>query len=136
VRDPAAAIVEDLIGEISVDVTAEMTAASFGNVDVDVIATPYLIWLLEGASVRAVQHGLELGQRTVGTMVNVRHVAAAFVGAHILARSRLIEIDGSKLVFEVRAYEGDRCLMSGFHERRIVERDRFLRRGHEKSSGI
>lgn len=124
-----------LTGEQQVVVTAEMTAARFGNVAVEVLATPYLIWLLEGASVRAVHDHLAPGQVTVGTAVDVRHVAAVPVGRLVVARSRLVEVDDRRLLFEVEALHGGTAAMSGRHERRIVDLARFMAKAQDGKPG-
>jgi predicted thioesterase len=116
--------------------TSEVVAARFGNVDVDVLATPYLIWLLEGASVRAVKDHLTPSERTVGTAVNVRHERAAPAGVEVTARARLTEVDGRRLVFAVEALARGERLMSGTHERMVVHVERFLLRAkRERPAG-
>lgn len=116
-----------LAAEQVVTATSDSVAARFGNVDVEVVATPYLIWLLEGASVRVVQGHLRSEERTVGTAVNVRHLRAVPAGTEIIARSRLAEVEGRRLLFEVEAIARRERVMEGTHERMIVDVDRFMR---------
>lgn len=106
--------------------TSDSVAARFGNVDVDVVATPYLIWLLEGASVRAVKDHLGPRERTVGTAVDVRHLRAVPAGVEVTVRSELVEVDARRLVFAVQASARGEQVMVGKHERMIVDLDRFL----------
>jgi len=126
--DAETGLVPGLEGQHTVTATSENVASRFGNVDVDVVATPYLIWLLEGASVRAVKAHLRPEERTVGTAVNVRHIRAVPAGIEVTARSRLREVDGRRLVFEVEALARGESVMNGTHERMIVDGQRFLER--------
>jgi fluoroacetyl-CoA thioesterase len=113
-----------LVGEVEAEVTEGMLAPGGRRV----LSTPSMIGLMEGASTRAVDHLLPEGWLTVGYLVNVRHLAAAPLGSRVRARAELIEADGRRLVFRVEAWEGDKKLGEGVHERRIVELRRFLER--------
>lgn len=116
-----------LSGELRVGVTREMTAGAYGNEGVNVLATPHLIWLLEGAAGRAVHAALSGGERTVGTHVDVYHEAPTPVGSQVTARAHLIEVRDRRLTFEVEAYDETRRVARGTHERFIVDLERFLR---------
>jgi predicted thioesterase len=124
-----------MTGELTVVVTEEMTAAHFGNDGVEVLATPYIVGLLETASVLAIQAALQPGQATVGTRVDLRHEAATPCGAQVTASARLIEVDGRRLTFAVEARDPLDRLASGIHERVVVDLDRFLERTKKKLSG-
>jgi len=117
-----------LTGESTTTVVHENTAASVGAVGVEVFATPMMIALMENADWRAVADSLEDGDVTVGTVVNVRHLAATPLGQRVRATAELIEIDGRRLVFKVEAYDEKRKIGEGTHERFIVNLDRFIKR--------
>jgi len=70
--------------------------------------------------------GLEEGQVTVGTVVDVRHLAATPPGQKVRAEAELIEVDGRRLVFKVEAFDERRKIGEGRHERAIVHLERFL----------
>lgn len=106
--------------------TDQHTAAAFGNDGVNVIGTPALIGFLETAAARCAQHLLGPGDATVGTTINVRHLAAAPAGELIEAKAALTAVDGRRLSFEIEALWGDIVLMQGTHERVIVALERFL----------
>jgi fluoroacetyl-CoA thioesterase len=110
------------------------TAAAFSSGAVAVLATPRLIGLLEEAAFLAVQPALAEEQTTVGTLVDVRHLAATPVGMRVTASAELIEVDGRLLRFRVRAYDAHELVMEGAHERAIVNRARFLERVALKAS--
>ena len=76
-------IAPGLVGEIEITVAPADTADALGNAGVHVLATPRLVALLEAAAIRAVEPALGAGAGTVGTRVDVRHLAATpFVHAH------------------------------------------------------
>ena len=83
-------------------------------------ATPAMIGLMELTSHRSVQRMLPVGQTTVGYEVDVRHLAPTAPGRTIVVTTRLIEVKGNKLHFEVECREGEKLLGSGIHKRAIV----------------
>lgn len=115
-------------GEASTMVVHDNTAAAVGSGGVEVFATPMMISLMENAAWRAVAHGLDAGDVTVGTSVNVQHLAATPMGQQVRAIAELIEIDGRRLVFKVEAYDEQRKIGEGQHERSIVNMEKFLKR--------
>jgi fluoroacetyl-CoA thioesterase len=115
-------------GEAATQVTPEMTANRIASGVVEVYATPQMIGLMEKASSEAVQPYLEAGQSTVGTLVNVTHIAATPIGQKVRARAELVEVDGRRLVFAVVAYDELEKIGEGRHERFIIEESRFLNR--------
>jgi fluoroacetyl-CoA thioesterase len=122
------ALIPGLTGEATTIVVAENTAASVGAGGVEVFGTPMMIALMENAAWRAVANSLDEGDVTVGTAVNVRHLAATPLGQNVRAMAELIEIDGRRLVFKVEAYDEKQKIGDGQHERFIVNLERFKRR--------
>jgi len=86
-----------------------------------IFATPAMIGLMEGASHKAVEDLLPEGQTTVGYEVHVRHLAPAAPGSTVIVVSRLSEVKGNKLYFEVSCHQDDKLLGSGTHKRAIVD---------------
>jgi predicted thioesterase len=117
-----------LRGEMTTKVTHENTAAFVGAGGVEVFGTPMMIALMENAAWRAVADHLEEGYVTVGTLVNVRHLAATPLGQQVRATAELVEIDGRRLVFRVEAYDEQRKIGEGIHERFIVNLERFMKK--------
>lgn len=115
-------------GDASLVVGEEQTAAAFGAGGVRVFGTPVMIGLMENAAWRLVQPELAEGETTVGTLVNVRHLAATPIGGHVVATAELMEIDGRRLVFRVSARDDIQLIGEGIHERALVQLDRFLAR--------
>ena len=83
-------------------------------------ATPAMIGLMEITSHRSVERLLPAGHTTVGYEVYVRHLAPTAPGHTIVVTSRVAEVRGNKLVFEVECREGEQLLGSGTHKRAIV----------------
>jgi len=86
-------------------------------------ATPAMIGLMESASHMALQGLLSEGETTVGYEVHVRHLAPAKPGSTVVVTSKLTEVKGNKLYFEVACHQGDNLLGSGTHKRAIVPAD-------------
>jgi fluoroacetyl-CoA thioesterase len=100
------------------------TAAAVGNTEV--VSTPSLIGFIEQTSHHAILPFVEAGEVSVGTRVEVDHLAAAFLGRPIVALSRVAGVEGRRITFEVEARQGDKLVMKGRHGRAIVSRDRLL----------
>ncbi|HLQ34990.1 MAG TPA: thioesterase family protein [Chloroflexota bacterium] len=122
-----------LRGEAHLTVDFIHTAAALGDFGVVVLGTPYMINLMEIASAKAVEPELETGQTTVGTQVDVRHLAATPIEMKVTATARLVEVDGRRLVFEVEAYDEREKIGEGRHERFVMNLERFLERTRAKA---
>lgn len=85
-----------------------------------IFSTPAMIGLMEAASHSSIEKLLPEGQTTVGYEVHVRHLAMAAPGSTVTVTSRLTEIKGNKLHFEVECRQGEKVLGSGIHKRAIV----------------
>ncbi len=87
---------------------------------IPVLSTPMMISLMEGVAKDLIQGLLPPGFITVGYEVHVKHKAAAAVGSQIKVWCKLIQVDGRKLLFEVRATEGSKIIGEGDHRRTII----------------
>jgi fluoroacetyl-CoA thioesterase len=114
--------------EVELTVTATDTATAFGSGDVEVLATPRLVALVEQATVAAVAAGLAAGETTVGTRVELDHLVATPVGRTVVAAAVLAGVDGRRLTFEVDVHEGAVAVARGRVERVVVDRQRFSAR--------
>ena len=93
-----------------------------------VYATPMMILEMEMASGDAIRGKLQAGWVTVGTEVNVRHLAAAMVGATVRTTAKVIAVERRIIRFEVAAFEGDRKLGEGEHARGLIDVAKFNKR--------
>lgn len=121
-----------MVGTASVLVTRENTASNFGSGGVDVLATPFMVGLMELAARNAVESILPAGYTTVGTMVSTTHLAATPIGMRATATATLTEVDGRKLVFRIEAHDEREKIGEGLHERFIIDFRRFMERAANK----
>ncbi|MCQ2216495.1 MAG: thioesterase family protein [Bacteroidales bacterium] len=118
--------------EIGMSYTASMvvgnndTALAAGSGSLLVLATPRMIALMEEAAMKCVADSLSASDTTVGTLMNVSHVKASPMGADIRAVAELTAVDGRKLSFSVKAYQGETLIGEGTHERFVVNIERFM----------
>ena len=113
-------------------VTEENTAAAMGSGLLPVFATPAMLALMEQAAASSVQPFLPEGQGTVGTRLEVSHLAATPIGLAVRAESELIAVDRRKLRFSVRAWAGEELIGEGEHERFVIDSARFLEKALAK----
>ena len=119
-------------GISNITVTREVTAKVVGSGMLDVFATPSMIALIEKAAAESVAPELDEGMTTVGTKLDVCHTAATPVGMTVTAETELVEIDGRRLVFTVRAVDEAGEIGHGTHERFIVNAEKFLAKTNAK----
>lgn len=106
-------------------VEPHMTAKSMKSGALDVFATPVMIACMENCCLECVQPHLEAGMSTVGTAVDIKHVAATPIGMQVRFACRLEEIDRRRLVFTVTANDEAGLIGEGRHERFIVDSSKF-----------
>ena len=101
----------------------------------EVFATGFLVGFLEWACIQAINPHLAWPRdQTVGTHIDVSHVAATPAGFEVTAKVKLIEVDGRRLLFEVEAHDGVELISKGKHERFIINKDKFDSKMREKIS--
>ena len=130
--------------DIEIGATAEVvytvddskTAHAMGNRGVHVFATPFVIGMLEDAAGAVMRPHLPPGAGSVGTMVEMKHLAATPVGLTVRARATLLESDGKRYLFSVEAWDDKEKIAEGRHERFFVpDMEKFLARAMKKSAG-
>ncbi len=92
-----------------------------------VYSTPMMILEMEMTSADAVRPHLEAGWVTVGTEVDIRHLAATPVGAKVRATSRVIAVERRVIRFEVEAFDEKRRIGTGRHARALVNVESFTK---------
>lgn len=117
-----------LVGERTITVTENVTATHLGSGGVDVFATPSMIALMEGAAVEAIDALLPEGQASVGTLLNVKHLAATPLGHTVRARAEVTAVDGRQVTFKVEAWDETELIGEGTHTRFVIDKERFLKR--------
>ena len=123
-----------LKGEKEMVVKPEDLASFGGNIGAEVLSTPRVILLMEGAARDVVAEALPEGKMTVGTLINMKHFAATPLGCKVRAEAYLREMDGKRLVFDVTAYDEFEKISEGINERFIVSIDKFLDKVRKKQA--
>jgi len=121
-----------LTNEKSIAVTIENTAIAMGSGTLRVFATPAMIALIEGCCAESVEDSLGEGITSVGTKVEVEHLAASPIGASILCKSKLVAADGRRLDFEVEVFDNEGLIGKGTHTRFTVDADKFVSKTYAK----
>jgi fluoroacetyl-CoA thioesterase len=93
-----------------------------------VFATAFMVGFIEWACIEAIRPHLEPGEHTVGTHVNVSHMAATPVGMNVTAFVELIAAEGRKLVFRVTCRDEKDIIGEGTHERTVINPEKFMAR--------
>lgn len=119
---------------LTLTVDEKDTAAAHGSGTLKVFATPAMIALMEKTAMESVSDFLNEGEATVGTLINVKHISATPIGCRVTCESELIEVDGRRLVFKVRAFDNGGDIGEGVHERFIVKSEKFFEKTQSKLS--
>lgn len=126
-------LTEGATGHAEMVVGSRDTASRVGSGHIAVLATPVMISLIEEAALDAVEALLPEGKKSLGTHLDVSHIAATPVGMKVTATAKLIEIDGRKLRFAVEARDEEDLIGQGTHDRVVVTAETFEIRNAEKA---
>lgn len=118
--------------QISTQVQVNDTAKVFGSGELEVLATPRMIALMEECAYKCISTDLEVGASSVGTQLNVKHVSATPVGMNVTVEAEITEIDGRRVCFSVKAYDEAGLIGEGTHERFIVYSEKFISKTYSK----
>ncbi|WP_328372385.1 thioesterase [Micromonospora zamorensis] len=130
-EQPEPAFAPGLTAQVELTVTDADTAQAVGSGDVPVLGTPRVLALAEAATVAATAVEMPPGSTTVGTRVELEHLAPTVVGRTVRAQALLATVDGRRLSFEVTVSDGDQTVARGRVDRIMVDRQRFVERaGH------
>lgn len=121
-----------LKGHAQILVGVEHTAPSIGSGKVRVLATPVMINLIEAAALAAVEHLLPAGYQSLGTHLDVRHIAATPVGMRVTATAEVTRIEGRTVDFRVEARDEREVIGDGNHQRVVVNVAKFDQRVQRK----
>jgi predicted thioesterase len=109
------------------------SAENFGNPGVPVFATPAVVWLLDSLAHQVIVPTLEENQGTLGTKINIDHLAATPMGMKVRARAEVAQIDGKRVLVKVEAHDEVEVIARGTIERYITGSiPRFLERTYAK----
>jgi len=120
------------LGELRRRVTDDIAINFLGLDGARVLATPAMIMLLEMTCRDSILPLLETGFDSVGTEVNVKHLAATPMGMEVTFKSEVIEADSRRVKFKVAAFDDKEQIADGTHERFVINIERFAARLKEK----
>lgn len=129
----------DYIGtkhEVIMKVTDKVTAAEMKSGALAVLATPFMVALMEQAAAELCEKFTPEGISTVGTALNIKHLAPTPVGSEVKAVAELLSFDGRKAEFKVEAYDEAGLIGEGTHERFTIKIDRFIEKANERKVNI
>jgi predicted thioesterase len=115
-----------LCAELQLKVADADTARTLCSGDVDVLGTPRILALMEEATVKAVAGQLEPGETTVGTRVELSHVAPVAVGSTVKAEVTLEKVEGRRLIFTASVSDQSGLVAAGKLHRAVVQVEPFL----------
>ncbi|MCM0599051.1 thioesterase family protein [Periweissella fabalis] len=118
--------------KLSLTVTLADTAVTFKSGSLPVLATPRLIALCEEAACQLIESTLENQQTTVGTLINVQHLAASPIGQTVTVTCTLIAHKDRKFQFAIEAIDAQQVVAQGYHERVLVDADKFMKKISDK----
>jgi fluoroacetyl-CoA thioesterase len=126
-------ITPGLTGTAQILVAPEHTAPFVGSGRIAVLATPVMINVIEAAALEAIEHLLPGGHQSLGTHLDVTHVAATPVGLRVTATAEVLRVEGRTIVFQVEAHDEVETIGRGTHQRVVVSVARFDERAQRKT---
>jgi fluoroacetyl-CoA thioesterase len=124
------------LGESTLVVADEHTAARVGSGRIGVLATPVMINVIEAAALACCEHLLPPGHQSLGTQLNISHIAATPIGMMITASVSVTRVEGRKIFFAVVVRDALDVIGEGTHERVVVNVDKFDERVQAKIAKI
>ena len=113
-------------GHHSLLVTPEVAIDFLGDDEARVLSTPHMVAFMEWTARNAIQPFLEAGEDSVGTTVNIRHLAATPVGMSVQFKATVLEVIDRRVVFRVEARDEQELVGEGTHERFVVSVPRLV----------
>jgi fluoroacetyl-CoA thioesterase len=111
------------------------SAENFGNPGVPVFATPAVVWLLDSLAHQVIVPTLDADQGTLGTKINIEHLAATPMGMTVRARAQVLQIEGKRVLVAVEARDEVEMIARGTIERYITGSiPKFLERTYAKKN--
>jgi predicted thioesterase len=132
--DLQALITPGATGTAELRVAEEHTAPRVGSGRVHVLATPVMINLIEAAALEALDRHLPPGYQSLGTRIDVRHIAATPVGMRVVAEALVSRVDGRTVFFSVKVKDEKELIGEGAHERMVVNVEKFSERVRRKNA--
>lgn len=126
-------IQKGLVHEESFQVVETHSAIQVGSGGVPVLATPWLIAYMERVAYRLLADILPAGKSSVGVLVEVRHLAPTPVDGKVRVRAEIDDLHGSRVVFNLQAWDQVEKIGEGIHQRVVIDEARFMKRVEGKN---
>ena len=121
-----------MISEKTFLVEQNHSADKVGSGGLPVLATPWMIAFMENTAFNLLEQQLPDGYSTVGVLVEVRHLAPTPLGKVVRVKVEITLVEGPKVSFDVQAWDEHEQVGTGQHQRVIIDKQRFLKRVHQK----
>ena len=118
--------------EITIKVEEKDTAKEVGSGTLAVFATPRMIALMEECAYKCIASELDSGSTSVGTLMNVSHLAATPVGMTVTATAEVTALEGRRVTFKVTASDEAGLIGEGVHDRFVVFEEKFISKTYSK----
>jgi fluoroacetyl-CoA thioesterase len=102
-----------------------MDRSTFDDIP-EVLATAYMVVMMEGAATKTLRPHLDAGEGSLGISINVTHLAATLPGQTVTATAEVVAVEARKVTFRVTAHDGIDTIGEGTHVRTVVPWDRFM----------
>ncbi len=113
-------------------VSSQQLACAVGSGNLEVLSTPMMIALVENAAMNCIAPFLDEDESSVGTSVNVSHIAATPAGVMIYGIAEVIAVDGKKVKFKVETFDSKEKISEGTHTRFVIQKERFMQKVNSK----
>ena len=113
----------------------EHTAKAVGSGSLLVLASPVLATLFEKAACNAIEHAMVDGTTTVGSFLELKHLAPTPVGMSVRVVAELMDVNGRFLAFDLTAYDDEEQIGAGVHHRILVDGMKFAEKAKKKLKG-
>lgn len=124
-----------LTGEMIVEVVEENCINFADDRMPPVLSTPWLVAYLEFVARDALSACLEDHERSVGSLVEIEHLAPSPIGSRVTCRAKVVHVDGASVTFRIEAFDEKEPVARGLHKRHVIDADRFARRVARKRDG-
>ncbi|MBT5020787.1 MAG: hypothetical protein HON04_18805 [Planctomicrobium sp.] len=93
-----------------------------------VLATPFLVWMLEESAMSLIAEFLEEDELTLGTQIDIEHLGMARIGDEVIFSATMIQMEGRQLLFNVQATNHGKLISKGLHRRTLVSKSKLIKK--------
>lgn len=134
--DTTAMITTGMTNEAEFVVEEQHLAQHIGSGSIGVLSTPSMIGFMERVSLLLLASALPENYSSVGTRVDVRHLAPTPLGATVRVRAEVTAVDGNKITLAIKAWDEKELIGEGQHYRMVIDLERFMKRVSAKTGSM